>query len=203
MKVKLIVALVLAIVVSIPSLSMGGENAHFFDCSGCHLPGFTLNDLDDTNVCVRCHTGSISTNFNTGSRYNSAGPHTTASAGTFDKGDASDAFSNGDVPFTETSHHWAVSTTFNAAAGSAEPNRTLYPNMYSRYNVSTGKVTCSRCHDPHGDFETNPKLLRLSSDNLTPMAENDLCVACHSGFAGSLCMPLSCVQTKNSLPESV
>ncbi|MFC1779489.1 cytochrome c3 family protein, partial [Thermodesulfobacteriota bacterium] len=187
MKVKWIVVFVLAIVVSIPSLSMGIESTHFFDCTECHMPNVTPNELGATNVCTRCHTVSMTPNtvLNSGSRYNSVGQHTLQSTKLFDDGDASDTFEHNPEPGAETSHHWAA-TTFNADAGSTEPNRALYPNMYSQYNISTGKVTCSRCHDPHGDFETNPKLLRLSSDNLNPMTENELCVACHSPFSGGV-----------------
>jgi len=190
MKVKLIVALALTVIVSLPSLSMSGEGVHFFDCTECHLSGGTLNELAGGNVCVRCHTGSgVNTVLNRGSRYNSVGTHTLAPDANFDIGDASHVYGNNPLPSSETSHHWAVPTTYNAASGSKEPSRTLYPNMYSRYNVSTGKVTCSRCHDPHGDYLTNPKLLRLSADNLNPMTENELCEACHSDFAGGLAAP--------------
>jgi predicted CXXCH cytochrome family protein len=187
MKVKLLVALTLAIIVSLPSLSMGGENTHFFDCDECHLPGLSQDELITANVCIRCHTGSgFETTLNAGSRYNSAGTHLVTPEVRFDAGDASHFYGNNPDAPAQTSHHWAISTTYNAASGSSEPNRTLYPNMYSRYNVSTGKVTCTRCHDPHGDYATNPKLLRLSADNLNPMAENELCEACHSDFAQTL-----------------
>jgi len=185
MKFKWIAVLILSTLLSIPSLSMGFENKHFFDCSECHLSGGTLNELAGGNICLRCHNAAapLATTFNAGSRYNSAGQHVIAPTANFDVGDASDSFGNnaGDA-YAETSHHWATSTTFNAAAGSKEPNRTLYPNMYSKYYVSTGRVTCSRCHDPHGDYQINPKLLRLSADNSTPITENELCVACHADF---------------------
>ena len=184
MKVKLFVVLTLAIIVSFPSLSMAVESVHFFDCGECHLPNGTLNELSTDNVCVRCHTGSgWNTTLNAGSRYNSVGTHNVTPQARFDAGDASNVHGNNPLAPAQTSHHWAISTTYNAAAGSSEPNRALYPNMYSQYNVSTGKVTCTRCHDPHGDYQTNPKLLRLSPDNLNPMTENELCEACHSDFA--------------------
>ncbi len=186
MKVKLLVALTLAIIVSLPSLSMGNEKLHYFDCAECHLSGGTLDTLITANVCIRCHSGDgFETTLNAGSRYNSVGTHLVTPEVTFDAGDASHFYGNNPLAPAQTSHHWAISTTYNAASGSSEPNRTLYPNMYSRYNVSTGKLTCTRCHDPHGDYATNPKLLRLSADNLNPMTENELCEACHSDFANT------------------
>ena len=131
MKVKLIVTLVLAIVVSIPSLSMGIESKHFFDCGECHLQNATLDVLGNTNVCIRCHTESMTpvTTLNSGSRYNPTGTYNIASTKNFDEGDCSDVYNSGVIAGAETSHHWAVSTTYNSSAGSKEPNRALYPNM--------------------------------------------------------------------------
>jgi predicted CxxxxCH...CXXCH cytochrome family protein len=183
MKVKLILVLTLAMQLSTPFLlrAAAQSNIHFFDCSECHLSGGTIFELGGANICLRCHGApTTATVLNPGNPqgYNTA---TVPNAG-FDSGDASNALgSNPTYCVCETSHHWAVSST-NAAAGSSEPSRTLYPRMYSRYNISTGKVTCSRCHDPHGAYENNPKLLRLSADNITPMAANELCVACHADF---------------------
>ena len=138
MKVKWIVVLVLAIVVSIPSVSMG-ENTHAFDCSECHNTTGTIHELSGDNVCLKCHNaaGAKEATLFAGSRYNPDDTYNIASVNTFDEGDASDLYNSGVIPDAQTSHLWAVSTTYNSSAGSREPNRTLHPNMFSNYNISS------------------------------------------------------------------
>ena len=60
------------------------------------------------------------------------------------------------APTKQTSHFWGGSTTVQPAAGAVNP--TYY---FSRYQISSGRVTCSMCHDPHLDNLTAPKLLRV------------------------------------------
>ena len=88
MKVKLFFVLALVIAVFLPSLSMGAESMHFFDCSECHRAGATVNELAGGNVCLRCHSSAapLETTLNKGSRYNPTATYNTASAGTFDIG---------------------------------------------------------------------------------------------------------------------
>jgi predicted CxxxxCH...CXXCH cytochrome family protein len=59
------------------------------------------------------------------------------------------------------------------AAGSQNPPTSFYS---SRYQISTGLVTCTICHDPHLDMGTRPQLLRASiNDDL-------ICYQCHTPF---------------------
>jgi predicted CxxxxCH...CXXCH cytochrome family protein len=73
----------------------------------------------------------------------------------------------------ETSHFWGGYTTTQLAAGSTNPLTTFY---YSRYSISKNRVTCSICHNPHGDMVTTPKLLRASTDG------DLICQQCHVDF---------------------
>jgi predicted CXXCH cytochrome family protein len=58
-------------------------------------------------------------------------------------------------------------------AGASAPASTYY---YSRYGISKGKVTCTRCHDPHADIDVaDPDLLRST-------IKEEICRECHTGW---------------------
>lgn len=171
-----LVILALALLLAIPHLAMAARAVHDFDCKECHLSGYTINQVGGSNVCLRCH--------NTPAPLAVPMIRTSnlpvASENTFVTGDASNQYGNNPAPAAETSHNWAATST-NAAAGAAEPLRTLHPGFYSRYGTTVGKVACSRCHNPHGESVVNPKLLPLKAG--VPMTPNDMCLACHKTFA--------------------
>ncbi len=141
---------------------------HNFDCTECHRVGLTATQLGTGNVCLRCHTDTGTANMQ------------------FVSGDASNHYGNGVPSGDQTSHNWAAASK-NSAAGAVEPNTTQYPGFRSQQAATNDKVACSRCHNPHGDSVTNPKLLPLINPrSTTPMTPNAMCIACHKTFADSM-----------------
>ncbi|GEM_PF-4402359 len=179
-----LVLLSLALLLVLPHLAIGaGPGVHFFDCKECHLTGTSANTLGNDNVCTQCHNQSpVPIALNPGAPQGT--PTAIPSIG-FVTGDASNQYGNNLAPGAETSHNWAATST-NPAAGAAEPNRTLHPSFYSRYGTTTGKVACSRCHNPHGEYATNPTLMQTKADRVTPMTPDEMCLACHKTFGDSV-----------------
>jgi predicted CxxxxCH...CXXCH cytochrome family protein len=123
------------------------------NCIDCHnMPG--ANPRGMTNLCVSpsCHsTGGAST-------------------AKFLAGDTSNALGGNPSATGNSSHYWGGSSTSRPGAGSANPAATFYK---SSYGISTNRVTCSICHDPHGQ-EGPTKLLRAAS------AGDLICQQCHA-----------------------
>ena len=153
-------------------LAEAARPVHWFDCSVCHTAGVSTTSLGGNNICVQCHKPSpTTTTFVDGNGYR---PH-----GVFSVNDASDALGSASkltlTPTAQTSHYWASTKDVVEAAGAMAPTAALYR---SRYGISNGKVTCTRCHDPHlNQNQANPdaasnKLLRLSNPNA-------MCLDCH------------------------
>lgn len=146
-----------------------GAPVHHFDCTVCHKAGQSTFSLGGNNVCLQCHKEPApEMTFIDNSEGRS--PH-----GRFSVQDASDAMGSATKagletpPSQQTSHFWASAKDVVPAAGAMAPTAALYR---SRYGISTGKVTCTRCHDPHKPQETSPKLLRLDNPD-------DMCLNCH------------------------
>lgn len=155
-------------------VTSAGPGVHFFDCKECHLSGRTIDELGGANVCLKCHTplaGDITLN-------DGAPPELDGHTdGRFTSGDASNAFGHGTGVSSayQTSHTWSAPSDTLAAAGATAPSKIDHPEYYSRYGVSTGKITCSRCHNPHAPVETNPKLLIQGAGSADLM-----CRTCHA-----------------------
>ena len=173
---RLKTTLFLLVILSLVGMGISAEAArpvHSFDCSTCHKAGQSTTSLGGPNVCLQCHKDSHpGTVFDDGQTYY---PN-----GIFSTNDASDAMGEatkvlGTAPTEQTSHYWASPKDVVPAAGALAPSAALYR---SRYGISNGKVTCTRCHDPHkpkddlnAEAGTN-KLLRLSDPNA-------MCLDCH------------------------
>jgi len=164
-----VTAVVLAIMIMVPRLA-GAVGVHYFDCKECHKTGMAITQLGDSNVCRQCHNDpTVPTLMNSGA---------TVDPGTgFLAGDASNVYGTAQPTGNYTSHQFAAPSDVVAAAGAQAPSRTTAPAFYTRYGSSHGKVTCSRCHNPHGDATTNPLLL-VTGANTT----NQMCLACHVDF---------------------
>jgi predicted CxxxxCH...CXXCH cytochrome family protein len=143
---------------------------HNVDCNNCHKTGSTYTTLDASNVCLSCHgKPTLSMKFNA-----DLIPDHKSDAG-FDLGDASNALGSvppAVTPQKQTSHFWAAKTDVNAAAGAEKPQNMVF---FSRYGTSTGKVTCTRCHNPHGEQATQPQLLKLATAEA-------MCKDCHRSW---------------------
>jgi len=156
---------------------------HDFDCANCHKPSATLDSVTSI-VCLDCHNSTMS-----GSTFPlySSGPGNTNPIGdkVFAAGDASDALGSvtaqGGTPGDQTSHNWSAMDR-NTKAGATAPS---HYSFYGRQNYSGNRVTCARCHEPHGlltdDYgpgTANPKLLKLGAGT-----ELDMCNDCHVDWA--------------------
>jgi predicted CxxxxCH...CXXCH cytochrome family protein len=105
---------------------------------------------------------------------NISGCHDTAARGGFTADKASNALGNHPSPPSatkQTSHFWGGAKTTQPAAGASNPPTSFYS---SRYSISTNRITCSICHDPHKEIGTN--LLRKTTDG------DLICQQCHTGL---------------------
>ncbi|MEJ2199457.1 MAG: cytochrome c3 family protein [Desulfuromonadaceae bacterium] len=153
------------------------RRVHGFDCSLCHqtvssspVPYMTYN------LCLSCHAPGNANTYEL-----TDGGDSNPVTGTFASGDASDAmgsYPDGVTPGDQTSHFWAGSDDIwagsddiVAAAGAGSPADFLY-----NFGWSEGKITCSRCHDPHA-AQSNPSLLRMGAGSTDAM-----CLDCHQDW---------------------
>jgi predicted CxxxxCH...CXXCH cytochrome family protein len=166
-----------------------GIEVHNFDCKICHKLGISYTDLGNatSNVCLQCHKENPPSVLMLDGRL--ATP-----AALFSPVDASnamgsypDGMSEGEGSGTQSSHMWS-GRDVNSAAGAQPP---LNRYFYGRYGISTGKLTCQRCHDPHSRDPENTKILRLGSGS-----KEQMCLDCHrswnldSSHRGRLSHPL-------------
>ena len=118
---------------------------HNFSCENCHAAGVSLYSSGNSNLCTHCHRSGGDTVTTSDGR---SGPVTY-----FDENDLSNAFgahnaiNAGSGPSEQTSHTWV---TFRDVVKEAGATRSV--TYYSRYGVSNGKITCSKCHNPHATF---------------------------------------------------
>ncbi|MDO3378767.1 cytochrome c3 family protein [Geoalkalibacter halelectricus] len=127
---------------------------------------FTDLGQTHTNICLQCHKDNPTS-------WTMLDGSSRIPIGLFAPGDASNAlgsYPEGKVPGSQTSHMWAAPDV-NSAAGAQAPSDRRF---YGRYHISTGKVTCQRCHDPHSRDPDNTKMLRLGAGSVEQM-----CVECH------------------------
>ena len=139
---------------------------HDFDCVLCHS-AYTPEEQPymTYNVCLTCHAPG-----NLGATYTrSDGTKTNPITATFVSGDGSDLIGSNDTPGSQSSHFFAGSSD-TALSVAAKP-----PSNF-RFNLgwANGQITCSRCHNPHGDTN-NPKLLKLGAGSTDAM-----CLECHN-----------------------
>ena len=148
--------------------SAQAQQVHYFDCKLCHVATLAITGLGTTQVCLTCHNNSpTSVTLTSG--------QSKMPQGLFDSNDASNALGSATAaglmnPTKQTSHFWASPKDTMPAAGALPASRSLY---VSSYGISTGKVTCTRCHDPHLPSTADPKLLRMSE------AGDKICLDCH------------------------
>ncbi|WP_429885317.1 cytochrome c3 family protein, partial [Geoalkalibacter halelectricus] len=157
------------VVVVLGAVASEATVVHNFDCKNCHMVGVSFTDLGQgtTNLCLRCHREGASP-------IPMLDGTSRAPNARFAPGDASNAMGSyppGLEPGAQTSHIWAGKDV-NPAAGAQAPSDRRF---YGRYHVSTGKITCQRCHDPHSRDPENTKILRLGAGS-----RDQMCVECHA-----------------------
>ncbi len=170
------VALSLTLLLIVPAMSWAA-GIHYFNCTECHKSSLAVQSLATANVCLSCHQAGTYVD-NTPAQGMDG-----QIEGKLTAAQASDALNNN--PYSPsgygTSHIWGAPAN-NAAAGAQEPATNL-TGFFRRYQVSWGKVTCTRCHEPHADSTANP--LAMNPDALNgnlPMTPEQLCRACHIPF---------------------
>ncbi|MDO9080178.1 MAG: CxxxxCH/CxxCH domain-containing protein, partial [Desulfuromonadales bacterium] len=139
--------------------------AHPGSCNACHrLNG--ANPRAVNSLCLTCH---VSTGL-------------AQAAGAFSTAATSNAFNNnpsaGTGAGSQSSHFWGGSKTAMPEAGSQNPPTAFYS---SRNSISTGLMTCSMCHDPHGNKDTTIKQLRTTTATTTDI-DNTVCKQCHVAY---------------------
>ncbi len=141
---------------------------HDFDCTFCHLEYSDEEKPYMTyNVCLDCHYPG-----NEGTTYQrSDGSDSNPITATFSAGDGSNNLGSNTAPGDQTSHFFAGASDTAPSAGASPPN-----NFRFNLGWANGQVTCSRCHNPHGDTN-NPKLLKLGADTADAM-----CLDCHADW---------------------
>ena len=169
---------------------------HAFDCNACHKAGMSTATIWGKNVCLQCHQDEHEDiPFMDGNSYPPKGEFSVEDASDA-MGEATKALTPEDSenpisPSQQTSHYWASPKDVVPAAGARAPSVALYR---SRYGTSTGRVTCTRCHDPHklkDGFN-----LEASTNKLLRMKDPDaMCLDCHrdwnmAGNRGLLTHPL-------------
>ncbi len=146
---------------------------HDFDCTFCHYEYSSEEQPFMTfNVCLTCHaTGKMGATYKR-SDGSDSNPITTA----FAISDGSNAMGSHetppvDAPGSQSSHFFAGSSDTEPAAGATPP-----ANFRFNLGWANGQITCSRCHNPHGDTN-NPKLLKLGAGKA-----DEMCLDCHSNW---------------------
>ncbi|OGR29462.1 MAG: hypothetical protein A2005_01680, partial [Desulfuromonadales bacterium GWC2_61_20] len=151
---------------------------HYFSCADCHKPGTTVTTLDGNGVCFPCHGSTPAPKL-----FNDGATHT--STGGFALGDASNfagSYPATVTPDQQSSHNWASPNDVMPSVSALAP---VNPKFASK--ASAGRISCSRCHNPHADRTTlGKKSLRLFDPlNPTKPAEeisNAMCLDCHRGM---------------------
>ncbi|MDZ4185548.1 MAG: CxxxxCH/CxxCH domain-containing protein [Desulfuromonadales bacterium] len=141
--------------------------AHTESCNACHrMVGGNPRAVN--SLCLACHV--------------SGGPALAQTAGTFSVSAASNAFNHnpsaGTGAGSQSSHFWGGSKTAMPEAGSQNPSAAFYT---SRNALSTGLMTCSICHDPHGNKDTTIKQLRTTTAATTDI-DDTVCKQCHATY---------------------
>jgi len=172
---------------------------HDFACDNCHKQGVDLTTLAGM-VCLNCHKTGVTAGDNLAHLDAPIGTTIKIPSKNFKIGMASDAMGSRtkelgvgaivtEAPGFQSSHNWAASDV-NPSAGASAPTDSRFNGQK---NASGARVSCSRCHDPHGSavsytvggmwgvplttVDANPKLLKLGVGS-----ENAMCVDCHTAW---------------------
>jgi len=141
---------------------------HDFNCTFCHYEYSPEEQPFMTfNVCLVCHAPGKEEATYTRPDGSSSG----STSATFVSGDSSNALGSNTEADAETSHFFTGGSDAVLAAGATPPS-----NFRFNLGWANGQITCSRCHNPHGDT-SNPKLLKLGVNSTEAM-----CLDCHSSW---------------------
>ena len=144
-----------------------------FDCTTCHDPHGKIRPETRTDLCLKCHDNNSPTMAWHSSSHASNG---VACA------DCHNPHPNLNVQQTLNIQHTNIRRDARSPMAVAEPyvcykcHTDIYAqnSMPSHHPIKEGKMTCSDCHDPHGQTE----------DNLKEPTINMVCYKCHAEKQG-------------------
>jgi DmsE family decaheme c-type cytochrome len=148
-----------------------GQNG--FNCTTCHDSHGNLREYSRKDLCLQCHASGTPTMAYHSSTHNLNG---IACA------DCHTVHPNSNVPKYVGISYAGVDRPQRLAMSVSEPEACYkcHPDVFaqtglpSHHPVKEGKMTCSDCHDPHGQLEDNIKAETL----------NLLCWKCHADKQG-------------------
>jgi len=144
-----------------------------FDCTTCHNPHGKLRPETRTDLCLKCHDNSSPTMaWHSSSHFRNG----VACA------DCHNPHPNLNVQQTVNIQHTNIRQDKRSPMAVNEPYTCYkcHPAIYaqnsmpSHHPIKEGKITCSDCHDPHGQTE----------DNLKEPTVNMVCYKCHAEKQG-------------------
>jgi DmsE family decaheme c-type cytochrome len=144
-----------------------------FDCTTCHDPHGKIRPETRTDLCLKCHDNNSPTlawHSSTHFRYGVACT------------DCHNPHPNLNVPQTINIQHtnirrekrWPMSVDDPYVCYKCHADVYAQNSMPSHHPIKEGKMTCSDCHDPHGQSE----------DNLKEPTINMVCYKCHAEKQG-------------------
>ena len=144
-----------------------------FNCTTCHDPHGNILEKSRKDLCLECHESGSPTMAFHSSVHDMEGVACT---------DCHNPHPRPDVPRVVGISHTSVRRPKRTMMSVDEPE-TCYKchtkihgqnALPSHHPIKEGKMTCSDCHDSHGQFERN-----LKADSI-----NDLCYKCHAEKQG-------------------
>ena len=145
---------------------------HMFNCETCHNPHGNVLEHSKQELCLQCHADAPTSAWHS-SLHHSVGVLCT---------DCHDPHANANVPQVVAVSHTSISRPPRLPMSVDEPNACYkcHPEQFSQSHLPShhpileGKMSCSDCHDPHGETEKNLKAETV----------NMLCYKCHADKQG-------------------
>jgi DmsE family decaheme c-type cytochrome len=143
-----------------------------FNCTTCHDPHGTLKESSRTDLCLSCHKGAPTMAWHSSIHQNNGVACT----------DCHNPHPDATVPRFVNIDHYKVERPKRLAMSVQEPEACYkcHAKIYGlnampyHHPVKEGKMVCSDCHDPHGQYLRN---LKEETINL-------LCYKCHAEKQG-------------------
>ena len=145
---------------------------HMFNCVTCHEPHGNVRQHSRKDLCLECHSSSPTAAWHT-SLHNNVGVVCT---------DCHNPHPDAQVPKLVDISHTSVQRARRLPMSVDEPNvcykchkdQFAQSQLPSHHPIREGKMSCSDCHDPHGQAERN---LKAESVNM-------VCYKCHADKQG-------------------
>jgi DmsE family decaheme c-type cytochrome len=152
-----------------------------FNCTTCHDPHGKIREESRTDLCLQCHNGSNPTMAYRSCTHSLHGVACT---------DCHNPHPRTNVMRVVSISHNQVRRPDRLPMSVQEPEACYkcHPKIFaltslpSHHPIKEGKMTCSDCHDPHGQFNGNLKAVGVHT-------VNQLCYKCHAEKQGPFAYP--------------